>query len=251
MAKKLYEKEWHGIKFKKIIKSKLTKEADVDFYNNFYREFFKKYESYENLSLSWRKSKNKIAEWLASRIKGKSRVLSVGCGIGYIENQLIGLSNNLDNLYIEEFSKNSLLWISKKINKEKIFLNLFDQVEYQKVKKFDLIYLSAVEYAFNDVDLCIFLKKLKELLVPGGILIVISVSEINATPLSLFKFEIKCLIKKIITLLRINEGEIFWGWLRTRDEIISIIRDANYKEVSYGYIDTSPKKSLWVSAVSS
>ena len=71
------------------------------FYTNFYQEFFERYHDYEQLLSSWRREKRLCAEFVLDRIKVDSKILSVGCGLAYMEHCMLAQVPQLD-LFIHE-----------------------------------------------------------------------------------------------------------------------------------------------------
>ena len=85
---RFYQKEWHGIQFSDITTVSSAKLADSDFYNAFYETLFIKYSNYEELDFSWRQNKKEIAEWISNQVTPGFKVLSVGCGLGFMEAEM-------------------------------------------------------------------------------------------------------------------------------------------------------------------
>ncbi len=87
--RKFWQTEWFGIKFNSFIKLSPAVQANEEFYTKFYQEFFVKYKSYEELPEKWRHGKKQLAKFIYENIKNKKNILSIGCGIGYIENEIL------------------------------------------------------------------------------------------------------------------------------------------------------------------
>lgn len=85
---KFYQTEWFNIQFSSFTKMNSSIQADEEFYNKFYIEFFNKFTSYEQLPENWKKDKRLLADFIFEQIKDKANVLSIGCGNGFIENEL-------------------------------------------------------------------------------------------------------------------------------------------------------------------
>ena len=51
--KRLYQKQWHGIPFSSFAEISSKKLADSEFYDKFYREFFKKYNDFNEIDQWW------------------------------------------------------------------------------------------------------------------------------------------------------------------------------------------------------
>jgi len=85
---KFYQTEWFNIQFSSFIEMNASKQADEEFYNKFYAEFFKKFSSYSELSNKWKEEKEQVVNFIYENIKNYNKILSIGCGNGYIEYSL-------------------------------------------------------------------------------------------------------------------------------------------------------------------
>jgi len=83
--RKFYQQEWFGIDFKSFVKLDSGRVADKSFYDKFYDEFYKRYKSYEELPEVWRKDKRLAADFILRQPDPSERILSIGCGSGYVE----------------------------------------------------------------------------------------------------------------------------------------------------------------------
>ena len=83
--RKFYQQEWFGIDFKSFVKLDSGRVADKSFYDKFYDEFYKRYKSYEELPESWRNSKKAVADLILGHSFPDEKILSIGCGSGYVE----------------------------------------------------------------------------------------------------------------------------------------------------------------------
>lgn len=59
----------------------------------FYDEFFKRYDSYGQLPMNWRKLKIQLAEDINVNLIKKHHVKSLGVGIGFIKGELDKITN--------------------------------------------------------------------------------------------------------------------------------------------------------------
>jgi len=59
--------------------------ADKSFYDKFCDEFYKRYKSYEELPEVWRNSKKAVADLILGQTFPDGKILSIGCGSGYVE----------------------------------------------------------------------------------------------------------------------------------------------------------------------
>ena len=115
-----YQTEWQEIVFSSFTELSSTTIAGAEFYNAFYEAVFEKYARYESLPADWRRNKDEIADWLAARIPDGSRVLSVGCGLGYIEQRLWKLHSKRLDLHVQDYATKSLRWLRLEMPAENI-----------------------------------------------------------------------------------------------------------------------------------
>ena len=237
---KYYQNEWHDIKFNTFWNNSRKDLASELFYEKFYINFFKKYKSYDDLDKEWIKRKNNIANWLLGEIDEKSKVLSVGSGIGIIEKYIFERDTKKIDLHLHDLSPIAQKWIKGIIPKEKIHTG-------ENIPKgFDFVILTSLDYCFSNRDLINFLKRLKKTLNNNGKVIIISASysgESKLKPVRFFREKINLLKEK----LGIKETGQFWGWMRSREEYREIMIEtfkSNYKD---GFISvTNQKEVYWI-----
>jgi SAM-dependent methyltransferase len=225
--RKLYQKSWFGIDFKDLpVKMSNQEVAGVDFYTHFYQEFYKRFDSYKQLPKYWLDLKDEIVEHLSSVVKDK-KVLSIGCGNGYIEHKLF--QNNITNHIVAiEPGNVSAKWV----NKEAIILldGLFPQAienDY-RAEDFDLVYASGIDYVFNDQQYDKFLKSIRHFGFDKFLLTEIFVS--NNDFISLFKHH----IKNALSLLGLYDKGQLWGYLRSIDEHKRYLNRAGFHHLEVG-----------------
>lgn len=156
--KKFYQTEWQGINFDSFCDVSSIKIADSEFYNSYYKEFFQKFKNFESLPKEWRNIKNKTADLIISKLTNEKRVLSVGCGIGYVENEIIKKLPDLE-LSASDFSNIALSWLREILPDRDLIVGL-----PQNVDRYDLIYCVELEYALTNTELIALLKILNHCL---------------------------------------------------------------------------------------
>jgi 2-polyprenyl-3-methyl-5-hydroxy-6-metoxy-1,4-benzoquinol methylase len=253
----MYLKEWHGIPFNSFAKLSTTHLADRQFYRKFYKAFFAVYINWEDINSSWREEKSLFAQFLMKLInseyinirggRGRPEILSVGCGIGYIEHILLKSGLIPSQLDILEMDETPLKWIKKELDENNIHIGTIPNC-LTVPKKYDLIYMVAVDYALDKNEFITFLKNLGERMSPNGKLVVFTAS---------FNFEligygkkilmIKNTIKFILHFLKIVTLGQFWGYYRTRSEFQSSMKYAGLTNIEDGFIDDPEKKKYWIS----
>ncbi|KOR32365.1 hypothetical protein TI05_07740 [Achromatium sp. WMS3] len=102
--RRFYQTEWQGIQFEGFVRLSNTKLADAKFYDKFYQAFFQHHNSWEDIDSSWRQQKAAVAKFILSRFNNDNQehVLSVSCGMGYIEHCILSTSFSARNLEVTE-----------------------------------------------------------------------------------------------------------------------------------------------------
>ena len=89
-GKRTWAHEWQNIKFTELdVRLDFIKRASSNLYSAFYAELFRRYESFDALPSEWRASKSRTAAEIAKIIRGRNSVLSFGCGLGFIEKEIV------------------------------------------------------------------------------------------------------------------------------------------------------------------
>jgi len=244
-VRRLYQTNWHGIPFSDFSRQSAWKIADGTFYSAFYKKFFERFSDWESLDHKWLAQKEAFSKFILGRIASSSAAtLAVGCGLGAIERALLASGNV--GLDVQEVTDTPLLWLKPLIPKEQIHIGFFPQC-LPPGKKYDLIYLSAVDYCFDEKSWIDFLKSVRAVLRPGGRCLVISVtfygsfngksdlSELSSTlryPLSLIKQH----------LLKNGESQ-FWGYKRTQRDYQRSFQHAGFTKIIDGLL---PDGMYWI-----
>ena len=242
--RRLYTREWQGIPFSSFAKTSTSHLADSDFYNSFYRTFFDRYKNYGELDPEWRKTKDELSEWLVNRFASGGKVLSVGCGLGYIEQDMFGKYGDVIELHVQDYAGEAHRWLQGVLPEDRIHRA---NSHSEDIGQYDLIYLSAVDYALQDKELEELLARLGPALTPAGELIMISSSFVGDSTLGRAWAWCKDAAKALLERLGLYNRGQFWGWMRTRDEYQSVIRSAGYKAVHDGFISTPSQHTYWIS----
>ena len=86
--KKFWQKNWFGIDFGENFETSSLVLPNSKFYNAFYKEFFTRYSGYNDLNKQWRIKKDIVSNWILSQTNKEDSILSIGAGLGYIEQKL-------------------------------------------------------------------------------------------------------------------------------------------------------------------
>jgi len=239
--KVFYQTEWHGISFRSFARTSAIKVANAGFYNAFYQAFFARFKSYEELDGDWRKAKEDIAEWLVKDLIAGKRIMSIGCGIGFMEQYLWGKFGSQFDLHVSDYASDAHRWLNNILPVEQIHTG------GEVVNSCDLIYLSAVDYALQDDELVELLLRLRSCLLPGGKLVIISASFLEKLPAyKRFISSVKDIIKWLLNRMGLRHRGQLWGWMRSRSEYQSIMLKAGFTSVSDGFIATRLQKAYWI-----
>lgn len=229
--RRLYQKEWFGIPFSSFSGMSRRHMAGKDFYDKFYDKFYEKYSSYDELPAGWKKQKKMIADHLLDNSDRNMTILSVGCGIGYIEHIL--RSHDRDVVVVEPSSKATAF-----LNKGKgikICHGLFPECLPDEPQRFDLMYLVDTDYVFDQRELTDLMKSAKK---HCRTIIFVSILRKN-----LFLETIEDALIRILSFLRLREMGQFWGYLRTADEFMNCLKKAGYTDLESGILGDA---SYWV-----
>jgi len=248
--RRYHQTEWQDIQFSDFSRLSSTNLAGPTFYQAFYEEFFRRYQRWGQLSSDWLKQKERCAELVLARSGDGARILSVGCGLGTMEHYLHVRNPQLD-LFIHEVAPSAWRWIDGEFAAERKFLGLIPGCLPDGIR-FDLVYLSAVDYALDDGALVGLLAALRQFLAaPGGQCLLISAS-FQITPVSAaarvvsLLRRLKALAAAALDAFGLRPRGQFWGWLRTQEEYRSLLRRAGYGNIEDGFIEHEDQAQYWI-----
>lgn len=247
---KCYQTEWHGINFFDVAEVSSKKLADAKFYEAFYKAFFERYTSWNDLSEGWRQSKEVWANFIVDQTVPDSNILSVGCGLGYVEHIL--RQKLRPNLFIHEVAPAAWQWVDNEFTPDKKLQGLIPGCVPNDLK-FDLVYCATIDYALDDNELVALLKGVRfHLSDNGGKCLIISASFQNR-PVGIvgwFRYFARLAKQGIMSILDklglVSRGQ-FWGWVRTRSEYREIMRKVGFKDIKDGFIDQENQDCYWIS----
>jgi len=228
MKIKAFESNWHNIDFKELnINLTIFKLADLKFYDKFYEEFFTRYNDFDDLSINWRTNKIEIAKAIEKKLLKNSRVLSYGCGIGFIEKFIVEKRQDL-KLDCFDFSDIASKWLKRDSS------NIYFTSNHEKLKKYDFIFMVDLLYAMGDVEATNLLKKVKYLLKNDGKIIICNTSSqenennenIKYSSIKNFIKRIKNLIRPVYYFLLKKKKYSFGGYERDKESYNKIFKKA-------------------------
>jgi SAM-dependent methyltransferase len=218
----MFEKEWFEISFSSLGEPKgIFSLPTPEFYRSFYRSFYRKYPNYESLSQSWLSDKAQLAEMISKYTVDKI-VLSVGCGNGYVEHQLV--NNRVKRIVAQDWSEVRPPYLNAGVD-------FYGKGLHEIKEKFDVIFASAVEYAMSNRDFKNMLRDIKVLLNDEGIFILISVSWDDCSPLRHLYRMIKSLVSVFLRRFLKQDKSTVWGWIRNKSELENLLKSVDFKVV--------------------
>lgn len=250
--RRFYQESWQGIPFTAFAHISFFRLADSKFYSTFYEELFRRYQSWNDLPATWRRNKEKDAKWLAGRIGELKdlapdrplKVLSIGSGVGFMEQALLRLCPDME-LHINEPSTVGMRWMRKLVPNDRIYIGL-PSASIPADITFDFIYLSAVDYGIPQRELSRLLDFLRAQLVHQGELLCISASLLEEYSfIGALVNSMKNVIRAFLHYLYIRRQQ-FWGWRRTRKEYQRLFARAGLSDVEDGFL-ADGFDSYWIS----
>ncbi len=232
--KKVYCYEWFGIRFSDFTRVSHQKIADSRFYEKFYCEFHRKFQSYSQLPESYKKSKDEVADFIFEIIKNKNMILSIGSGNGYIESRLSTLMDEHTKLNEKggwgitaiEPSILASKWLES--SNIKLLHGYFPDV-LEPSEEFDVAYSSVIDYVFCDEEYLRFLKSVVDFGFEEFIL-----TDIITPPVTLVTEFIKGIVKDLLSSMGLYESRQLWGYLRTIDEHKEFLTKAGFSHITVG-----------------
>jgi SAM-dependent methyltransferase len=241
-----YQESWQGIAFSSFTHVSFFHLAGAKFYATFYEELFRRYTSWQHLPAEWRKGKENSAAWLANFIEQHRRthdmapdepirLLSIGCGVGYMEKVLLEKVPAVE-MHVNEVSTAGLRWLRALVPNDNIYIGVPPLCLPSDVR-YDIIYIANVDYSVPTRELTRLLEELRAQLLPGGKIVCLSASLLQedtwvGKAVNCFKIGLRCLLH--YSGVRRQQ---FWGWRRTRQEYRDVFHHAGLVNVEDGYVD--------------
>jgi len=236
--KRIYETIWQNIPFNSFTECSLKQLPGPSFYEKFYACFFKQYKDWSDLNPDWLATKRNHARFLMNRMNKDHTILSVGCGIGFIEKEL--LEAGYSQIEVQEMSAIPLQWIRNVLPSQALYVGSFFQV-LPPEKRYDRILLNIIDYCFEENDWIELLTGVRNRLNTGGKAIISSVSLLDPIwSLPGAKRFLKDRIKWVLHRLGFRDLGQFWGFARTRSEFQAALDAAGLICVAEGFFP-SPK----------
>ncbi len=228
-----YQSEWFGINLASLaddLGHPRTAVANTHIYAAVYNRLLteKKYA----INPAWIEKKNTLSTWLLGYIKEKSleksKMLSVGCGLGVVEQPLIAQGFNLD---LQECQSVSLDYLKTEYPQEYQKSNLIISEDLIDIPpaSYDLVMAITSTYALDNSTLSHFLEAISRILKKGATFIFYETA--------LTFSDIKYYLRKHITK-RGMEG-LLWGWKRSNCRLIQQIQKHGLVQDEAYYFDSN------------
>ena len=230
--RRFHQTEWHGIEFRSFAELDPDSVAGPAFYDAFYEALFDRCHGWEDLDPRWRAAKDRVAELIGSRLPG-SRVLSLGCGLGYVEKRLL---ESFPEIEVTESGSTPLRWLAPLLKPGHAHVGPFPTC-LDEGALYGLIYMSAVDYCFAQDEWVGLLREVRGRLEPSGRCLVISAS-----------FEgrlawMRAALREAFVRLSWRERGQLWGFTRSRREHRSSLVAAGFGPVRDGFLEDG---SYWI-----
>lgn len=206
---------------------------DAPFYANFYKEFYSRFEGFDDLPDWYLEEKSAIAKDILAKLRGAKRLLSIGCGNGLIEKYIVERSDvRIDAM---EVSLDSARWLEGVEN-----ITLYEGVFPQGISNpgsYDLVYGSNVDYLFDNKGYVEFLRTVYDAGVTRFLLhqMIVDPSDLQV-PL---QKKAKQSVGRVLTRLGLYEKGRLWGYRRTIEEHLECFKHAGFSNMQWGCVDGS------------
>jgi SAM-dependent methyltransferase len=175
-----------------------------------------------------------------------AEVLSVGCGLGYIEHKLLQMADKRIVLHVHEVTSVALRWLGKEVPAGRRHIGMIPECLPEELR-FDLVYLSGVDYAINDREMDKLISAISRTLKPHGRLLLVSGSFLP--PESTLR---RALVfgKRVVTAVLDKAGfhsrGQFWGWQRNRSEYRGLLERGGFGNIEDGFANTDRQTDYWI-----
>lgn len=204
-----YQAKWHDIDICDIA-VKLNHDFDNLANSNIYKSLYEKMALREDFSIShgFVEEKKKLSSWVFDKLKEngcqKSNILSLGCGLGLIELELLKKGIRVD---LQESQEASMAYIKQFHGERYKQLNFIcsEDLSNFSSKHYDVILAVTCSYCLDKDMIDLFLDDVRRVLKKGGIFIWYDTA-----------YSFKAIMKNIYWNLRKTQhAGVFWGWIRS------------------------------------
>jgi SAM-dependent methyltransferase len=226
-----YQSQWFNVDLVSLAKTlghSVSDVADARIYREVYKRLLN--EGTQVPSIEWIAKKHKLSDWLEDYFRDKklekSSILSIGCGLGVVEQPLIEKKFLVD---LHECQNVSVRYLKKNYPKEykKTKLILSYDLKSIRDKSYDTVMAITSTYGLDDETLKSFFENIARVIKKDGTFL------FYETVLNFLDFKNK--LRKIVFNEK-SEG-LLWGWKRSRGEFIKIAKKFGFRVESYYCFD--------------
>lgn len=240
-----YQTEWHNVNFlelAKILDHPLNKLAESNFYKAYYNNLLAN--NFYFLSQNWINKKNTLSNYLLKFFENNqlknSKILSIGCGLGIVEQPLIKANFKIDLQECQDLSitymQNNFPEDFKKVH----FINSLDLKEIND-HSYNVAMAITSTYCLTDQILIKFLESIYRIIDKNGLFILYETVLSFNDVLNFLKMKIR----------NIKPHGVLWGWKRSVNTLINEASKVGLNLVSSCYFDENnqiiyPKKFMFL-----
>jgi hypothetical protein len=251
--RKLYERSWLGVEFVSIAKSSPQVLASPVFWEAFYQAVFQQLGAWteiDRVDPDFRNAKKAVAAFIFSRIKSRDNILSIGCGVGWIEHCLLEMGQGTMHLEVTDVAPAAFTLIRKELPASRVHPGFFPEC-IPADRHYSLIFMVDIDCTMDQSSLTLFLAKVKGRLTKEGRCLLISGT--LDPPVSLWWKLLRAGKNVLAPLLEaaglLQRGH-FLGWYRHKEEFYQAFSRAGYSELREGFIAAGPNPVgyYWIEA---
>lgn len=228
----LYQTEWFGINLRDVAKKlghPLTEVAGPDVYHEIYHRLLTRQEA--SLSTQWIEKKHQLSQWILSFLRKKqldnASILSIGCGLGIVEQPLIKEGLKID---LQECQDLSISYLKKNHPKDFEKTNFIFSSDLKEIpdSSYDVVMAVTSTYCLTDETLLNFLTSVHRILKKQGIFV---------------WYETALTVQDIVTYIRSilanhDENGILWGWKRSLKNLQTLAKENQLHFLESYYFDS-------------
>ena len=172
---------------------------------------------------NWTDSKNIIAKDIYNKSIKEDKILSIGCGIGFVESRLEELRGNGDVIAIDPNGNHS--FISDKVDFRRGYFPHAVQGE-----KIDFAYAGIIDYCFSDEEYVKFLENIRSF----GIKRFMLANCLSEEKECFFMQDLKEFISELLSMAKLRSRGQFWGYLRGIEDQVHLLERAGFSNLEVG-----------------
>lgn len=234
--RRLYQWHWQNIPFTSFAKLSFFRRPNATFYEDFYKKFNKKYQTYHTLDEEYKYIKDRqaseISKWInSSKNNSNQRMLSVSCGNGYIES-ITQRQHPTIELHCTEIARNIPHFFLKTLSPGHFHAGFAPQCLPDGLK-FDFIYLGNISYTMTDQEWISLLMGLRERLTAGGSIFMHESIISRFHTISEYISHLKYVSKLFLDHISGKRTVQWYGMLRTVDEHVVLCKKSGFSSLDY------------------